>query len=269
MKNQFFKDKVVLITGSTLGIGKSLAYQLARSGSKVILNGRNIERLSAVEQAMKLEGLEVTGINADITNFEDCGKLIHSALEKYKKIDFLLLMAGLSMNGKIEELKPEVFRKVMETNYFGSVYPVLHALPYLRETGGSVLFASSVSGMVGFPRFSAYCASKMALTAFAGSLRNELNTEIKVGITYISFTENEPEKRIMATDGTLMKKKEMNTVMKYDARQKVVDKIIKQLKSGRFSCNYSFYGKGIRFMNFFFPDLLTKLIFLGDKKINS
>ncbi len=93
MKNHFFKDKVALITGSTLGIGKSLAYQLARSGARVILNGRNNERLSALEQAMRFEGLDVTGITADVTSNEDCKLLIQKTIETYKRIDFLILMA--------------------------------------------------------------------------------------------------------------------------------------------------------------------------------
>jgi len=267
MKNHFFKDKVALITGSTLGIGKSLAYQLARSGARVILNGRNNERLSELEQAMRFEGLDVTGITADVTSNEDCKLLIQKTIETYKRIDFLILMAGLSMKGNIVELKPEVFRHVMETNYLGSVYPVINCLPYLIESKGSVIFASSVAGMIGLPGLSAYCASKMSLTAFAESLKTEFSNQIKTGIIYISFTENEPEKRIMAPNGMLMKKMELDTVMKYNTRERVVNMITNQLKSGKFICNYLLYGKAIRFFKFFLPCFILKVITAANKKL--
>ncbi len=261
MRQDFFKDKVALITGSTLGIGKTLAFTLARAGARVVINGRNKERLDRVEQEMLEEGLSVLAVIGDVTNPDDCEQLIKASIQKFQRIDFLLLMAGLSMNGRIVELQPVVFKNLMETNYLGSVYPLLKALPYLRASMGSVVFASSVAGMIGFPRFSAYSSSKMSLTGLAESLHCELSGEgMHVGIIYISFVQNEPEKRIMAPDGSLVEKKEMDKSMKYDSHDKVVGKIIDQLRKRKFSCNYSIYGKGTRFMKFFFPSVFLSLV---------
>ena len=261
MKSTFFKEKVVVITGSTLGIGKTLAYALARAGAHVVINGRNKERLARVEQAMKNEGLSIMAVSGDVTNQEDCEHLIQSAVQKFYKIDFLLLMAGLSMKGIFADLNPVVFKKIMETNYLGAIYPVIKALPFLLASKGSVLFASSVAGMAGFPSYSAYCASKMSLKAIAESLHCELSDQgVHVGIIYISFVYNEPEKRIMSSDGSLIEKTEMNKYIKYYTRDKVASLIISQLRARKFSCNYSICGKGTRLMNFFFPSLFYKLI---------
>jgi short-subunit dehydrogenase len=266
MNKQSFKDKVVIITGSTMGIGKLLAIELAALGAKIVLNGRDSRRLVNTHKIMIEKGYQAIAVQADVTSYDDCKKIISATIDSYNRIDILVNNAGLAMNGNISDLSPEVFRKVMNVNYLGSVYSTITALPFIIKTKGNILFISSVAGMLGFPKFSAYSASKMSLTAFAEALRIELaGTGVHIGINYISFTYNEPEKLIMDAGGNLVKKNEFSN-LKYHSREKVVTLIIHQLQHRKFISNQSTYGKLIVLFKSFFPRLLMNILIRARKK---
>lgn len=152
-ESTYFRNKVVLITGSSRGIGKTLAWQLGKMGARVVLNGRTPDRLKVLEEEMRLEQVEVKGVLADVTVPDDCERMIREVLDHYGRIDILVNMAGLSMKGEAADLHPDVYRMTMETNYLGAVYPTLAALPHIRVSKGSILFISSVSALMGFLSF--------------------------------------------------------------------------------------------------------------------
>jgi len=267
-ESTYFRNKVVLITGSSRGIGKTLAWQLGKMGARVVLNGRTPDRLKVLEEEMRLEQVEVKGVLADVTVPDDCERMIREVLDHYGRIDILVNMAGLSMKGEAADLHPDVYRMTMETNYLGAVYPTLAALPHIRVSKGSILFISSVSALMGFSQFSAYCASKMSLTALAESLRLEMtDTGVYIGIIYISFTENEEGKTILDTRSRLVRKKEVYVgKMDYVSREKVARSIIRQLARRRYRVNPSFYGKFLSFMKRFFPRLSFSILHMARRK---
>jgi NAD(P)-dependent dehydrogenase (short-subunit alcohol dehydrogenase family) len=205
LRAQAFKDKVAIVTGSSRGIGRATAYRLAQDGAAVVLNGRNTTRLDNTRKEMEDKGYTVHGIAGDVTSVKDSKNLIEGTIERFGSIDILINNAGIVSRGKFEDLKPDVFRKVVEGNLLGSVYTTMFALPFLKESGGSIVFISSLAALRGFPIASPYSAAKMGLTALAESLRVELaGTGIHVCIVYVGFTENDPEKRVLSADGSMI-----------------------------------------------------------------
>ncbi|MFK7808223.1 MAG: SDR family oxidoreductase [Saprospiraceae bacterium] len=199
------KDKVIIITGSSMGIGKVMALELLNKGAKVVLNARNKERLNKTFAELQSAGHPVIAIAGDVSKVEDCEHLATETIKAFGKIDVLINNAGISMEGEVTELSPDVFRKVMEVNYLGSVYPTQAVLPELKRSKGSVIFMSSAAGVRGLPGFSVYSSSKMALTALAESMKIELHKdEVHVGIAYVGFTQNDPEKTIYNANGKII-----------------------------------------------------------------
>lgn len=197
-----FAGKVAIVTGSESGIGKATARALCVAGAKVVLNGRSNERLIQTEEELRREGLEVVSCLADVTCFEDCERLITNAIATYGQLDILITNASISMRAYFTDMQPEVFRQVLDSNVYGTVYPLKAALPYLIETKGVVTFISSISALNGMPSGSAYCAGKAAVANLAHTLRLELaDTGIQIGVVHIGFTQNDPEKRVLDATG--------------------------------------------------------------------
>ncbi|HEB33410.1 MAG TPA: SDR family oxidoreductase [Spirochaetes bacterium] len=228
--SKFFNKKVVIITGSSRGLGRATAYALAEAGALIVLNGRNIERLEQTRKEMKKKGHQVLSIPGDVTSPEDSRNLIEKARAQTGRIDVLINNAGTIMRAGFEEIKPDIFRKVIEGNILGSAYPSMFALPHLKQTGGSVFFISSLAGLHGMPAASAYSAAKMALTGLVESIRIELTgTGVHAGIIYVGFVENDPDKRVYSADGSLIQvdppfqspqKKVARSIMKCIAKKK-------------------------------------------------
>ena len=168
-----FKGKVAIITGSSRGIGKAIALELAKRGAFIVLNGRNSSRLqSALEEVSKIQS-KVVSYRCDVSNADQSVELIKTAISNFGKLDILINNVGVSMRGEVADLNPSVFQKVFESNVYGSVNPTIPALKEIRKTQGSIVFISSLAGIRGLPYLSAYSSSKMALRAIAESIRIE------------------------------------------------------------------------------------------------
>lgn len=200
-----FHDKVVLISGSSQGIGKATAIEFARLGAKIVLNGRDIGRLRKTEQELLENGAAVCAFQGDMGNTRDAADLIEKTIHHFGKLDILINNAGISMRGPFAKLDPGVYRTVFESNVIGVTNLTIPAMPYIKESRGSIVFISSVAGIRGLPGLSAYCASKMALRAIAESIRiEESDSGIHVGLIQVGQTEIEPHKQTIAADGRLV-----------------------------------------------------------------
>jgi len=203
MNSNKFKDKVAIVTGSSMGIGKAIARELAKNGVKIILNGRDKEKLIKTELDLLKEGYDVTAVCADVRFANQCRYLINQTIKQYGKIDILTNNAGMSSRGTVEQMATLNFEALMETNYNGAAFMSKYAIPYLKKTNGHIIFINSVGGFRGMPYNSAYTASKMAQASLAEAIRIELfDYGIHVGLVYVGFTENEPNKIILDVDGT-------------------------------------------------------------------
>ncbi|WP_223649835.1 SDR family oxidoreductase [Hymenobacter psoromatis] len=194
--------QVVLITGSESGIGRATARAFCQQGAAVVLNGRQAARLEATRQALAAEGYQVAACLADVTDYAACEHLVATAIAQFGRLDILITNASISMRAYFRDLAPEVFRQVLDSNVYGSVYPLKAALPHLLAARGSVTFISSISALNGMPSGSAYCAGKAALANLAHTLRLELaTTGVHVGVVHIGFTQNDPDKRVLDAAG--------------------------------------------------------------------
>jgi short-subunit dehydrogenase len=168
------KDKVIIITGGSSGIGKALAEKFGREGSKLIITGRNKDRLAYAASELQAQGITVVPVVADVSIETDCAHVVDTAIREYGRIDVLVNNAGISMRALFEDLQLDVFRKIMEVNFFGLVNTTKYALPHILRSNGSVVGISSVNGKRATPARSAYSASKFAMIGFLESLRAEV-----------------------------------------------------------------------------------------------
>lgn len=197
------KDKVVIITGASSGIGLATAREFASIGSKVVLAARSQEAIIQVENELKQKGYEVFAVKTDVTLMEDCKNLIDRTLEKYGKIDVLINNAGISMRALFVDTDIEVLKKLMDVNFWGTVYCTKYALPHLIKSKGSLVGISSVAGYHGLPGRSGYSASKFAMHGFMETLRIEnLKNGLHVMILCAGFTKSEIRKHALTADGS-------------------------------------------------------------------
>ncbi len=196
--------KVAFVTGSSKGIGKFTARELLNQGATVVLNGRNKEALAATAGELGKDGSEIMQIAADVSDSNTFQQALDNIIHKYGKLDILILNAGLSSYGKVADTTDEALENVMKVNTFGPFRGARLALPEIEKTGGSIVFISSLAGLQGIPHSSLYSMSKMALTALAQSLKTELTGKgVHIGIVYVGFTQNDPNKTAVAPDGTI------------------------------------------------------------------
>jgi short-subunit dehydrogenase len=194
------QNKVVIITGASSGIGKALAEVYASKGWKLVLAARRLERLKEFEA--KFTDVEILSVKTDVTVESDCKNLIDMAIQKYGRIDVLINNAGISMRAGTIEVDMEVLRKVMDVNFWGTVYCTKFALPYLLASKGSLVGVMSVGGYVGLPARSGYSASKFAMRGFLDSVRVEhRRSGLHVLVAAPGFTASDLRKSALVADG--------------------------------------------------------------------
>ena len=171
----FFFNKVVAITGGSDGIGKSLIEILIPLGAKISTCARNQDKLNTLQ--LSHSDASLLCIVADVSNYDDCKLFIDSTIKKYGGIDILINNAGISMRSLLIDADVEVIKKVMDINFFGTVYCTKLALNSIIERKGSIVGMSSIAGYRGLPGRSGYSASKFAINGWLESVRTELLEE--------------------------------------------------------------------------------------------
>ena len=260
------KNKVVVITGASSGIGKACAEYFARKGSKVVLAARNLEKLRAVTQELKDKNYEIHYLQADVSIESDCQALIQESISKYQKIDVLINNAGISMRAILNDMEVSVIKKVMDTNFYGMVYCTKYALPYLLQTQGSVVGVSSIAGYKGLPARTGYSASKFAMHGFLESLRIEnLKNNLHVLIACPGFTASNIRNVALDKNGTHQAespREEQKMMTAEEVAHHLYYSVLKRQNSLVLSLN----GKLTVFLNKLFPKLVDKLVFNHFKK---
>ena len=250
------KDKVIIITGSGGGIGKATAIAFCKKGAKVVLNGRNADKLAQTEKELKEKGYSVTAFTGDVTDLNVCQKLIAHTIETFGKLDVLVTNASLSMRARFDEMSAETFKSVLDSNIYGSIMPVKAALDELIHTKGSIVFIGSVAGFYGLPSASAYSTGKSALTALSQSLRAELTPlGVHVGIVYVGFTENDDDKRVLNAKGSLVPVAERSKMIQ-QTQEQVANSIVNLTIRRKNRIVLSFVGKSLATIVRFFPFII-------------
>ncbi|EPA05657.1 SDR family NAD(P)-dependent oxidoreductase [Candidatus Nitrosarchaeum limnium] len=181
-----FKDKVVLITGASSGIGRETAVQFAKKGSNLILVARRKEKLEQLDNALKTYQISTLVCECDVSDklqVENMSKLV---LEKFGHVDILINNAGFAIYGSVSDLTIDEIESQMATNYFGMIYCIKNFLPsMIQKKSGHIVNVASVAASIGLPGIASYCASKFAMLGFSEGLKHELKGS-GVGITVVS-----------------------------------------------------------------------------------
>ncbi len=194
-------NKVIVITGASSGIGKALAKKYAAEGWDLVLAARRIERLQALEKELK--GTNILSVKTDVTVLGDCKNLIDKTIEEFGRIDILINNAGISMRAILEKVDLSVLKRVMDVNFWGTVYCTKFALPYLLESKGSLVGVISVGGYIGLPGRTGYSASKFAVRGFLDTVRVEnRRAGLHVLVAAPGFTASEIREFALVADGS-------------------------------------------------------------------
>jgi short-subunit dehydrogenase len=188
----FYKDRVVLITGASSGIGEALARQCARDGAHLVLTARRVERLANLASELEALGAQALPVACDVTRDGDLERAVAAAMERFGRIDVAVANAGFGVAGNFERLSIDDYRRQFETNFFGVLRTAKACLGPLKASRGVLALVGSVAGHIPLPGNSPYCASKFAVHALAGALRAELRGQgVAVVLVTPGFVESE------------------------------------------------------------------------------
>lgn len=170
-----FKDKVILVTGSSSGIGRAVALRIARDGATLLLVARNLDKLNEVKKEVEDLGSKCEVFSVDVTNVGQVRNLFLEATKDGRKLDAVFNNAGIGFVGNIWEIKAEEIEKIISVNVTGMILVSKFASEVMtRQREGHIFMTSSLAGLVTLPQWSVYVASKWAITGFADSIRAEL-----------------------------------------------------------------------------------------------
>ena len=188
--NQSLNGKIAIVTGASSGIGRAVAYELAKHGVKQLLTARSKDRLAALADDLDSEAVIVA---ADMTSPKDIRSIVEHAIAEFGRIDILLANAGIYISGDIIVGEPDAWDQLISTNVTG-VFRLVHAvLPHLvSQRSGDILVTSSISGHQAIQWEPIYSASKHAIQSFVHGLRRQLLTSgIRVGAVAPGMVLNE------------------------------------------------------------------------------
>ena len=257
--NNFFENKVVLITGATSGIGKALAIDFLAKGAKVSVCSRNEESLLLFSTEMNNKNLLT--VQADVSNEEDCKKYIEKSINAFHSIDILINNAGISMRAMFQEVDLTVLKQSMDINFWGTVYCTKYALPYILKSKGSILGISSIAGYKGLPCRTGYSSSKFAMQGFLESLRIEL-LKTGVNVMWVSpgFVSTNIRNTALNASGNAQSETPMNE-SKLMSAEECASIIIKGIEKRKRTIIMTTQGKLTVWMNKFFPSFVDKRVY--------
>lgn len=185
-KHMKLNGKVAVVTGSTKGIGRAIAEALLREGLGVCVSARNAQEVErAVSELSDVGAGRVVGAVCDVRDYDEVKALLAHAVAELGGVDVLVNNAGIGLFGRVEELPPEDFRAVLETNLFGVFYCCREAIPLMKQRGGGyIINISSLAGANPHPQMAAYNASKFALNGFSEALMQEVRHD-GIKVSYI------------------------------------------------------------------------------------
>jgi short-subunit dehydrogenase len=255
------KDKIVVITGGSSGIGKALAEAFGENGSKVLITGRNKSDLDQTVLELEKKGIHIHGFIADVSQEEDNKKMAAQAIKLFGRIDILINNAGITMRALFEDLDLNVVKKVMDINFYGALFATKACLPEIIKNKGSVVGISSIAGFRGLPGRTGYSASKFALNGFLEVLRTEmLHRGVHVLTACPGFTASNIRNQALTKDGSIQGEspRDENSMMTakecgayiYDAVQKRKKFLVLTTQ-----------GKLAVWINKLFPSLADKLVY--------
>lgn len=197
------KNKIVWITGASSGIGEALCYAMNQAGAKLIISSRNSEALYLVKSKCLHNNLDVHVLPLDLENTALLKEKAELALKIFGRIDIIIHSGGISQRSLAMDTPIEVARKIMDINFWGTLALTQAILPsMISNQSGQVVVISSLVGKFGTKFRSAYSASKHALHGYFDSLRNEIDSNIKICIICPGFIKTNVTINALTADGS-------------------------------------------------------------------
>lgn len=254
-------EKVVVVTGASSGIGRSLSIEFARNGYNVVAAARKLDQLQSVKKDIETAGGKALIVATDVSKESDCERLIAETLAKFGRIDVLINNAGISMRAVFEKTDLNVIRQLMDINFWGTVYCTKFALPHLLKSKGSVVGISSIAGKKGLPGRTGYSASKFAMEGFLETLRTEnLKTGLHVLVACPGFTASNIRNTALAADGNTQGESPRDE-KKMMQPEEVARRIYKAVEGRKRDIIMTRDGKLTVFLNKFFPAMMDKVVY--------
>ncbi|SFQ03146.1 SDR family oxidoreductase [Hymenobacter arizonensis] len=251
---------IVLITGGTSGIGRACALAFGRAGYQVAFTGRDEAKLADTAQALAAAGITNLPVRADVGDEAAAERAISETVARFGGINVLINNAGISMRARFQDAELDVIKRLMQTNFFGTVFTTKFALPHLLATKGSIVGISSIAGYRGLPGRTGYSASKFAMNGFLEALRTELLDQgVHVLTAAPGFTSSNIRQVALAADGSAQGEspRDEGAMMSSEA---VAAEILKAVQQRRRSLVLTGQGKFTVFMNKLMPGLMDKLV---------
>ena len=241
------------MTGASSGIGLATVRLFASHGAKVVMAARSIEKLEQLKAEMP-EPANVLCVKTDVVVEADCKNLIEETVKTFGHIDVLVNNAGISMRAKFIDLDLDVIKRLMDTNFWGTVYCTKYALPYLLETKGSIVGVISTAGYLGLPGRTGYSASKFAIRGFLDTLRVEHRYDgLHVMVFAPGFTASNIRNTALLADGS-----PQGTTPRDEKKMMTAEKVAKKMAYGlKFRKNEMLLtpvGKITKFFTFTMPN---------------
>ncbi len=203
MRPEYFKDKVVIITGASSGIGLASARLFGSYGAKIVMAARSIDTLHQLAPSVSSDPSKVLCVKTDVSLEEDCKAMVDATVEKFGGIDILVNNAGVSMRAMFKDLDLKVIRRLMDVNFWGTVYCTKYALPYLLESKGSVVGVVSIAGYTALPARTGYSSSKYAIRGFLDTVRIEhMHDGLHVFVFAPGYTKSNVRNAALTADGS-------------------------------------------------------------------
>lgn len=255
------KDKVVIITGGSSGIGRALAEEFGSHGSKIFITGRNREQLEKTILELRAKKIMIEGSVKDVSIEENNKQMVQEVIEKYGTVDVLINNAGISMRALFEDVDLAVIKKVMDINFYGVLYATKYCLPEIIKNKGSIVGISSIAGYRGLPGRAGYSASKFALNGFLEALRTEyLKKGVHVLTACPGFTASNVRKSALMKDGTRQgetPRKEQEMMSAEECAKNIYKATVKRKRSVILTTQ----GKLTVYFNRWFPAWADKLVY--------
>jgi NADP-dependent 3-hydroxy acid dehydrogenase YdfG len=169
------KDKVVLITGASAGIGLATARLFAAAGAKVAIAARSVEKLNQLADELRSQGEAVLVVPTDMTHKAEVDRMVGTTIRHYGQIDILINNAGQAASGTVADVNPDHYRQIIELNLFGPLHAMQAVVPTMRQhSGGPILNVSSMVSKMRIPGLGTYAFTKAALNVLSDTARVEL-----------------------------------------------------------------------------------------------
>ncbi|MAK07073.1 MAG: SDR family oxidoreductase [Pelagibacteraceae bacterium TMED267] len=255
------KNKVVVITGGSSGIGEALAYKFCEENFDVVIGGTNREKIKSVISNINEKGGRGEGISHDVSSSDDVKKMVDLAVNKFGRIDVLICNAGISIRSLFEDVDIKTFEKLFGINFLGSVYSVKYSLPHIIQSSGSIIAISSLNGFIATPTRTAYVSSKHAIQGFFDSLRLELQRKnVHVMVASPGYVHSNFRKNTLKSDG----KKEGETSRdnaKMMSPEEVAEKVFRGYVTKKRDLIFTFRGKLAHLIKNWFPKVADRLAY--------